>query len=367
MAEGSDKESKTEEPTEKKVRDAVDKGNIPFSREVPIFASTMAILVYIVFFLPKASGRFTETLRDVFEQADDYSLATGGDALALLHQLIMSASSILLPAFVLLMCFGIAASVLQNMPSPVLDRIQPKLERISLIGGVKRIYGAKGLVEFAKSMVKIIAVSIAIALVMRDDYLGSLAQMFTDPRDIAPEMARLIAKVVTVILIATAILAVLDLLWTRYTWHTDLKMSRQDVKDEMKQSDGDPVLKARQRSLARDRARRRMIAEVPRATLVIANPTHYAVALRYNASEGGAPVVVAKGSDLIALKIREIAEAHGIPVFEDPPLARSMFAQVSVDNFIPAAFYKAVAELVHRVYQSKSMPRPLSPNPSVKR
>ena len=367
MAEGQDKDSKTEEPTEKKVRDAVDKGNIPFSREVPIFASTMAILVYIVFFLPEASGRFAETLRDVFEQSDDYSLATGGDAMALLNQLIMSAGGLLLPAFALLMCFGIAASVLQNMPSPVLDRIQPKLERISLIGGFKRIYGAKGMVEFAKSMIKIIVVSIVIALVMRNDYLSSLAEMFTDPRGIAPDMARLAGKVVIVILIATAILAVLDVLWTRYTWHTDLKMSRQEIKDEMKQSDGDPILKARQRSLARDRARRRMIAAVPRATLVIANPTHYAVALRYEASEGGAPLVVAKGADLIALRIREIAETNGIPVFEDPPLARSMFAQVSVDNFIPAAFYKAVAELVHRVYQTKSGSKPLSRNMSANR
>tara|TARA_R110002020_G_scaffold5841_9_gene24050 strand:- start:11649 stop:12740 length:1092 start_codon:yes stop_codon:yes gene_type:complete len=353
MADGEDKDSKTEEPTEKKIRDAVDKGNVPFSREVPIFASILAMLIFLVFFLPGRAGRFVETLRDLFEQSDGWQLDTGGDALALFQALFFEASGVLLPAFALLIGFGIAASVLQNMPSPVLNRVQPKLERISPAKGFGRIYGAKGMVEFAKSLSKIVIVSAIVATVMQGEFFQALDLMFMDPTLIAPDMARLAGKVIVVVLICTATLAILDLLWTRYSWHADLKMSKQDIKDELKQSDGDPILKARQRSLARDRARRRMIAEVPRATLVIANPTHYAVALRYVREEGGAPVVIAKGQDLIALKIREVAEAHGIPVFEDPPLARSMFAQVSVDNFIPAVFYKAVAELVHRIYSVK--------------
>ncbi|MCY0093501.1 flagellar biosynthesis protein FlhB [Hoeflea ulvae] len=353
MAEGEDKDSKTEEPTEKKIRDAVDKGNVPFSREVPIFASTLGMLVYLVFFLPGSAGRFTETLRDLFEQSDGWRMSTGGDAVALFRLLFFEAGAVLLPAFALLMGFGIAASVLQNMPSPVLDRIQPKLERISIIKGLARIYGAKGMVEFAKSLFKIVVVSAIVAGVMQSEFFGALNFMFMDPTLIAPDIARLAGKVVTVVLMCTATLAVLDVLWTRYSWGADLRMSKQDIKEEMKQSDGDPIVKARQRSMARDRARRRMIAEVPRATLVIANPTHFAVALRYVPEEGGAPVVIAKGQDLIALKIREVAEANGIPVFEDPPLARSMFAQVSVDNFIPAVFYKAVAELVHKIYANK--------------
>lgn len=355
MAEGEDKDSKTEEPTEKKIRDAVDKGNVPFSREVPIFASTLGMLVYLVFFLPSSIGRFSETLRDLLEQSDGWRLENGGDALALFRLLFFEASGILLPVFALLMGFGLAASVLQNMPSPVLDRIQPKLERISPIKGFGRIYGAKGMVEFAKNISKIVFVSVIVATVMKSEYFHSLDFMFMDPTLIAPDMARMAGKVIVIVLIFTATLAVLDVLWTRYSWHNDLKMSKQDIKDEMKQSDGDPIIKARQRSLARDRARRRMIADVPRATLVIANPTHFAIALRYVREEGGAPIVIAKGQDLIALKIREVAEAHGIPVFEDPPLARSIFAQVSVDNFIPAEFYKAVAELVHRIYSTKTV------------
>lgn len=353
MAEGEDKDSKTEEPTEKKIRDAVDKGNVPFSREVPVFASTLGMLVFLVFFLPSSAARFTETLRDLFEQSDGWRLTTGGDAMALFQLLFFEAGGILLPAFALLMGFGIAASVLQNMPSPVLDRVQPKLERISIIKGFGRIYGPKGLVEFAKNIFKIVVVSTVVAVVMQTEFYRSLDFMFMDPILVAPDMARMAGKVIVVVLICTATLAIVDVLWTRYSWHQDLKMSKQDIKDELKQSDGDPIIKARQRSLARDRARRRMIADVPRATLVIANPTHFAVALRYVREEGGAPIVIAKGQDLIALKIREVAEAHGIPVFEDPPLARSIFAQVSVDNFIPPVFYKAVAELVHRIYSAK--------------
>jgi flagellar biosynthetic protein FlhB len=354
MAEGEDKDSKTEEPTEKKLRDAIDKGNVPFSREVPIFASILGTLLFLVFFLPAAASRFANSLRDLFEQSDDWRLETGGDALALFQSLFFEAGVVMVPAFSLLMGFGIAASVLQNMPSPVLDRIQPKLERISIAKGFGRIYGANGMVEFAKSMFKIIVVSLFVVVAMKNEFFRSLDFMFMDPNLVVPDMARIAGKVIAVVLICTAVLAVLDVLWTRYKWHLDQKMSKQDVKDELKQSDGDPIVKARQRSLARDRARRRMIAEVPRATMVIANPTHYAVALRYVPEEGGAPVVIAKGQDLIALKIREVAEEHGIPVFEDPPLARSMFAQVSVDNFIPAVFYKAVAELVHRIYADKS-------------
>jgi flagellar biosynthetic protein FlhB len=157
-------------------------------------------------------------------------------------------------------------------------------------------------------------------------------------------------KITVVILFATGLLAIVDFFWTRHHWYTSMRMTKQEVKDEFKQSQGDPIVKARIRSIGRDRARRRMMSNVPRATLVITNPTHYAVALRYAQGENEAPMVVAKGQDLVALKIREVAEQHNIPIFEDPPLARSMFAQVSIDGVIPPPFYKAVAELIHRVY-----------------
>ncbi|WP_075292476.1 flagellar biosynthesis protein FlhB [Pararhizobium arenae] len=353
MADDQDKDSKTELPSEKKMSDAIEKGNVPFSREVTVFASTFAIYIFIVFFLPSGFAQLTEALKDVFEQPEAWKLGTSTDVVALILHVFASAGALLIPFFVLLMVFGIGSAVLQNLPAMVLDRIQPKFNRISPVSGFTRIYGTPGLVEFAKSVFKIVIVSLIIVLVLWNDYFESLDAMFSEPETILARMSNDMNQIMIVLLFSTALVAVADFFWTRYHWHDELRMTKQEVKEEMKQSQGDPIVKARLRSIARDRARRRMISSVPRATLVIANPTHFAVALRYVREEGDAPVVVAKGQDLVALKIRSLAEENGIPVFEDPPLARSMFAQVSVDSVIPPVFYKAVAELIHRIYATR--------------
>ena len=231
------------------------------------------------------------------------------------------------------------------------------MSRLSLIKGLGRMFGKPGLVEFGKSMIKVLVVSIVVVLVLWNDYFESLDAMFSEPTTLFTMLAGDINQVMIIILFATAVLGVVDFAWTRHHWYSELRMTKQEVKEELKQAQGDPIIKARLRSIQRDRARRRMISAVPRATLVIANPTHFAVALRYVREEGDAPVVVAKGQDLVALKIREIAKENNIPVFEDPPLARSMFAQVSVDSVIPPVFYKAVAELIHRVYAASPQTR----------
>ncbi|HTO32764.1 MAG TPA: flagellar biosynthesis protein FlhB [Pararhizobium sp.] len=353
MSDDQDKDSKTEAASEKKIADAIEKGNTPFSREVTMFASVAAIYIFIVFFLPQGAATVAEALKDIFEQPEAWRIETSTDVVALITYVFSKTGALLIPFFTLLIVFGIGSSVLQNLPSPVLDRIAPKMNRISPVSGFTRIYGIQGLVEFAKALFKILIVSIVIALTLWNDYYASLESMFSDPLTIFSTMADDLNQIMIVILIATAIIAIADFFWTRHHWHTELRMTKQEVKEELKQSQGDPIVKARLRSIARDRARRRMITSVPRATLVIANPTHYAVALRYLREEGDAPVVVAKGQDLVALKIREMAEENGIPVFEDAPLARSMFAQVSVDSVIPPVFYKAVAELIHRVYATQ--------------
>ncbi|MEK1897530.1 MAG: flagellar biosynthesis protein FlhB [Rhizobium sp.] len=349
-----DKDSKTEDPTAKKKSDAAEKGNLPFSREVPLFATVLATLVYIVFFLPDGLSKVGEALKDIFEQPDQWKLETGPDALSLFVHLGWVSAALLAPAFILFMVFGVAASISQNLPTPVLERIRPQFSRISIAKGWSRLFSLPGLVEFGKSLTKIVIVGVVMFFVLKSEYFSAIDAMFSDPQTIFTRMMTSMQKITIVVLIATAVVAIADFFWTRYHWFTELKMTRHEVKEENKQSQGDPFVKNRQRSVMRDRARRRMIANVDRATLVIANPTHFAVALRYVREENDAPVVVAKGQDLIALKIREIAEKNGIPVFEDPPLARSMFAQVSVDSVIPSVFYKAVAELIHRVYATQA-------------
>ncbi|MFD1744817.1 flagellar biosynthesis protein FlhB [Rhizobium helianthi] len=358
-----DKDSKTESPTEKKIRDAAEKGNVPFSKEVTIFASSLAFYFYLVFFLPSRTAQLGESLKDIIEQPDQWPLENASDLLSISVRLGWDVAGFLLPAMIMFCLFGLVASFMQNLPSFVLERVRPQASRVSPIKGFGRIFSVPGLVEFGKSIFKVLIVGICMFLAMRGDFMHSLDAMFADPRIIPGMIYSSLSKMMVVILLATAVLAIADFFWSRHHWYSELKMTRQEVKDENKQSQGDPAVKARQRSLMRSRARQRMINNVPRATLIIANPTHYAVALRYVREESDAPVVVAKGTDLIALKIREIAEQNHIPVFEDPPLARSMFAQVSVDSVIPPAFYKAVAELIHRVYASRS---PRSPQKRIR-
>nr|WP_262913616.1 flagellar biosynthesis protein FlhB [Rhizobium halophilum] len=350
-----DKDSKTEDPTAKKLSDAAAKGNVASSRELPIFASALGFYIFLVFFLPSGAADLAETLKDLFSQPDQWRLENTPDVISLAVRLAWSVSAFLAPIMLIFIIFGLGASFAQNLPTMVLERIRPQASRISPMKGFKRIYSLPGMVEFGKSFFKILIVSVVMYFALRGEFFATIDAMFSDPQVILVKLDTIVRKMVVVILAATALLAAVDVAWSRHHWFTELKMTKQEVKDEHKQAQGDPLVKSRQRSLARDRARRRMIDSVPRATLVIANPTHFAVALRYVREEGDAPVVVAKGQDLIALRIREIAEANNIPVFEDPPLARSMFAQVSVDSVIPPAFYKAVAELVHRVYAARSL------------
>jgi flagellar biosynthetic protein FlhB len=352
-----DDDSKTEDPTEKKMRDAREKGNVPSSRELPIFATALAFYFYAVFFLPGGMIRISETLKDIFEQPDQWKIGTAVDVVSLFTHLGWEIGALLAPMLIMLVVLGVGSSAAQHLPEFILERITPQASRISLTKGWSRLFSSQGMVEFAKSVFKIIVVSVVMVFALKGEYFGMIDAMFSDPQVIFVKFASILEKMMIVILLATGLLSAIDVFWTRHHWYEQLRMTKQEIKDEYKQAQGDPVVKARQRSIARDRARKRMISNVPRATLVITNPTHYAVALRYVREENEAPMVVAKGQDLVALKIREIARENDIPIFEDPPLARSMFAQVSVDSVIPSIFYKAVAELVHRVYASKAPKR----------
>jgi flagellar biosynthetic protein FlhB len=357
MAESSDKDSKTEEPTEKKVRDALDQGNIPVSREAPIFASMAALMVIQTFLIGQGVQQLTQSLKSLLDDPDGFPLNTAADALNLLTVVGLEALRFLMPLVVTLAMFGLAASLLQNAPSMVLQRIMPDPSRISPLSGWSRLFGTQGLVEFAKSVFKLTSVAAVVAFVLRSSEARAFEAMYTDPVAL-PEMILSIAmRIVSAICIATIVLVALDLAWSRFHWRRELRMTKQEIKDEHKQAEGDPLIKARLRSLARDRSRQRMITSASRATLVIANPTHFAIALRYNREENPAPLVVAKGMDVIALKIRKVAEENRIPVIENKALARALYEAVQVDQVIPAEFFRPVAEIIYFL-QSKQAPRP---------
>jgi flagellar biosynthesis protein FlhB len=356
MAETTDQESKTEEPTEKKVRDALEQGKIPVSREASIFASMAALMVIQMFLIGQGVQQLTPMLTSFLDDPDGFPLSTGADALNLLTVVGLQAFRFLVPLVATLSVFGLAASLLQNAPSLVLQRIAPDLSRISPLSGWSRLFGAQGLVEFAKSLFKLVSVTVVVVVVLRSSEAKAFEAMYTDPVALPEMILNIAMRIVSAICIATIVLVAIDLAWARFHWRRELRMTRQEIKDEHKQAEGDPLIKARLRSLARDRSRQRMIASASRATLVIANPTHFAIALRYKREENPAPIVVAKGMDVIALKIREIAEQNRIPVIENKALARALYEAVQVDQVIPAEFFRPVAEIIYFL-QSKQAPQ----------
>ena len=363
MSEPAEQDSKTEAPTDKKISDAFDKGNVPFSREAAVVGSMAGMLLIAIAFAGAAAQRMTLKLGMFIEQPDNWRLSAHEDGLTLLYGVFAEVMTVLAPVFLVLVIMGVAASALQNTPRFVLERIRPKASKLSLREGFKRLFGRQGAVEFAKATAKLAIIAVVAFLILKAERTTVVSALHSEPIMVPGAILDVSVRLLSGIVAASVLLAAADIIWSRYNWRRQLMMTRQEVKDEHKQSDGDPVIKSRLRALARDRSRKRMMAAVPNATLIVANPTHYAIALRFKREEGGAPLVLAKGKNLLALKIREIAGAHDIPIVEDKPLARSMYDAVEVGQMIPVDFYQAVAELIFHI-STKSRPltsRPVQP------
>jgi flagellar biosynthetic protein FlhB len=350
MSQAPDKDSKTEEPTEKKIADAVEKGNVPRSREMAVFASLLGVLAASAFLVGPGAISLSSQMIVLMDDPGAFALESGHEANQLLWAVSLEVGQFLLPVVLLLAAAGMAAALFQNAPNFALEQIRPKWSRVSLSAGWQRIFGTQGFVEFLKSLFKFGTIAIVCLIILNADRDGVINAMLGDPAALPALALSLAVRLLSAVCVTIAILVAADIVWTRFRWRADLRMTRQELKDELKQSEGDPLVKGRLRSLARDRARRRMIAAVPQATVVIANPTHYAIALKYDRTKGGAPLVIAKGVDLIALRIREIANRHAIPIVEDKPLARAMYDAVEVDQWIPPEFYRAVAKILHFLY-----------------
>lgn len=352
MADDSD--SKTEEPTEKRIHDAIESGNVPVSREVTLLMSLCAYLVIETLILPANTAQLAATLMHFVDDPAGWRLSQAHDVVQLIQILAFSGARLAMPAMLLMMAFGVGASVFQNMPRIVPGRIMPDLSRISPGRGLSRMFGPAGWTQLAKSAAKLAAIGGTIALLLAGQRNSLLSAMYADAADLPQRMLAICAKATAAVTLVMLVIAGADITWSRIHWRRDQRMSKQEIKDEVKQAEGDRVMKARFRSLRLARMRKRMLGAVPKATMVVVNPTHYAVALRYVRSEGGAPVVLAKGVDLIALKICEIATEHAIPIIEDKPLARSLYDAVPVDSVIPPEFYRAVAEVVHMIQDKRS-------------
>jgi flagellar biosynthetic protein FlhB len=244
------------------------------------------------------------------------------------------------------MAAGLGGNLIQHRPVFTAERIKPDFAKLSLISGFKRMFGTDGLANLLKGLIKMAIVGAAIWTQVWPERSGLESVLVQAPEAVAGDMARLLFKVLAAALAALALIAAGDYLLQRFRFVQRNRMSKQEIKEEYRQTEGDPAIKAKIRQIRMERSRRRMIAAVPEASVVIANPTHFAVALKYESGKMVAPVCVAKGVDALALRIREVAEKHDVPVVENPALARALHAAVEVDEAIPPEHYRAVAQVI---------------------
>jgi flagellar biosynthetic protein FlhB len=353
MSDQPDDSQKTEEPSEKKLTDARRKGDLPVSREVATAAGIGAAAGLAAFALP---GMALDTARSAipfYSNAHQIRLdASYRDVGAAYAELFTDVIWIISPMFLAFAGAAFLAAFAQNAVVFAPDRIKPKAERINPMKGMKRLFSPSAIVELAKSMTKVGIAAVVVVLFTLQE-LGRLSAAATyDVATVPGRLQSVAVRLLAIVLVTSVAITVLDVLWRRFEWKKKLKMTRQEVKDEHKQMEGDPHVKARLAEIRRSRARRARISKVPEATVLVMNPTHYAVALRYTPGVDAAPLCIAKGRNLIALKMREMAESHNVPVVENPPLARALHAALEEDQPIPAEFYQAVAEIINFVYKS---------------
>jgi flagellar biosynthetic protein FlhB len=241
--------------------------------------------------------------------------------------------------------------MLQSRPGFSVDKIAPDFGKVSPMAGFKRLFGAEGLMNLVKGLIKMAIVGIAIwtQLWPERNILDSILSQST--ADVAGDMSHLLFKVLMASLASLGVIAGLDYFWQRMRWLQRNRMSKQEIKEEYRQNEGDPTVKAKIRQLRHERSRKRMMAAVPGATVVVMNPTHFAVALKYESGKMAAPVCVAKGVDAVALRIRAVAEENDVPVVENPPLARALYAAIDIDEPVPPEHFKAVAQVIGYVFK----------------
>lgn len=347
MSDGPESDSRDQEPSEKKIADAIERGETPVVHDLKLLGSVVGIYVALKVLRQIPAHRHIGTLGALLDRCWDIRLDNAADAIGLAIDL---GATVLGPWAALIMSALSISLVLGSAPHRpriVWKRLKMEFSRLDPRKGMSRTLGRDGLSTFGKVVAKNMAAFCAACVVMQANWRQIAHATLSEPTAVAETILDVVERVALAIAAAIACFAILELVTSRLAWRKRLRMSRQEVKDELKQAEGDPLVKMRMRSLALDRARKRMLNEVGSATMVIANPTHFAVALRYLREEGGAPRVVAKGRELIALKIRNEAEQRQVPVIEQPELARAMYQSVEVGQFIPPEFYKAVAEIVN--------------------
>ncbi|GIU66941.1 flagellar biosynthesis protein FlhB [Candidatus Phycosocius spiralis] len=340
-----DESQKTEAPSQYKLEEARKKGDIPKSQDVATLFILVAGIAVLLTFGLKNTAELTRFITVFIEQPEQ--IAVDGNALQHLSFTIGIKIGIVLSATIgAMIVAGLAGHLVQSGLLFSAEKLIPKLHKISPIAGFKRLFGAESLLTFAKTLLKLVVICWVayVILVPHAREMSILVQM--EPAALMPILVKILLELCFALIGVIAVASVADYAIQRFSWIKRNRMSKQEQKDEYKKLEGDPLIKLKVRQIRIQRSRSRMMSSVPKATVIITNPTHFAVALRYLAGEDAAPVCVAKGVDHIALKIREIATAADVPIVEDPPLARALYASVDLDETIPAQHYEAVAKII---------------------
>ncbi len=351
--EEEDEASKTEEPSERKIEKAREEGDTAISQDAKSFIMFLGMLAVVWMIIPLMFHWFYEFSLKFIELPDNIPT----DARHIQRLLISSGVALLkilsIP-FAIFIIFGITASISQTGFIYAPKKLEPNWNKLNIFAALPNFINMKKVVESLKGLLKICIIGYVSILVVKP-YLSQVNLLPTmDSISILEFIHKIVVLLIFTVVIAIFVLAVADYLYQRYTYLKKLRMTKQELKDEYKQVEGDPLVKSRIRQVRMERARHRMMENVPKADVIIVNPTHYAVALEYKMETMDAPVVVAKGIDFLALKIREVAEEHEIPIVENPPLARALFASVEIDQAIPPEHFKAVAEVIGYVMQLKN-------------
>jgi flagellar biosynthetic protein FlhB len=351
MAE-TDQDQKTEEASDKRIQEARDEGQWPISREMATWSLFIAILVVVAWLGPVMGRQLTQGLRVFLEQPHEISLEGNGIQVALTHVMMnVGLASVLV--FSLLAASVIVGTMVQTGFFFNPARLKLDASRLNPLTGFKNLFSSNALAELLKSFVKLVVIGTVVFFIFAP--LFDVLPFFIgrDLADTLPFLHHEVIHMIVILMLIITVIAVADIVYQRHRFFKGLRMTKQEVKDEHKQTEGDPMIKSRLRQIRMEKARKRMMAQVPKADVVITNPTHYAVALQYDNTKMPAPTVLAKGVDRVAERIREVADEHAIPLVSNPPLARALYDTVDIDEVISPLHYRAVAEVISYVYKLK--------------
>lgn len=352
MAESENDAEKSEDPTQKRLDEALQRGDVAKSQEVSTWfvlaASTLALATFAV---PMGSS-LSSTFRGIIANAHQIPVDGHGLIDITTRMLFEVLGSISAP-LALLAFAAIAGNMVQHRLIWSSESLKPQFSKISPLAGVKRMFSKQSLMNFVKGLVKLAVIGTVMFLLLWPKRTQLDGMVRTDVLGIVAIVRSLSLDILGAVIAILAVIAGADYFFQYRQWFERQKMSLREIKDEFKQTEGDPMIKNKIRQLRMFRMKKRMMTQVPKATVIVTNPTHYAIALQYE-KDMNAPVCVAKGADLVALKIREIGEEHSIPIVESPPLARALYATVEVDDEIPEEHYKAVAEIIGYVMKLRN-------------